>query len=67
MMLLAPHNEKMRAVLLEDRMEDIRVIERFIAYQQETGLVSRKLDARTLAIACDALVSGLLAAPIYLL
>ncbi len=60
MMLLAPHHEQMRAVLLEDRREDIRVIERFIAQQQETGLVSDRLNAHTLAIACDALVNGLL-------
>jgi len=60
MMLLAAHNEPMRAVLRQDRIEDIRVVERFIARQQEEGLVSRTLDPRTLAIACDALINGLL-------
>jgi len=60
MMLLAAHNEQMRAVLRQDRIEDIRVVERFIARQQEEGLVSRTLDPRTLAIACDALMNGLL-------
>jgi len=60
MMLLAAHNEQMRAVLRQDRIEDIRVVERFITRQQEEGLVSRTLDPRTLAIACDALINGLL-------
>jgi AcrR family transcriptional regulator len=60
MMLHAAHNERMRAVLRQDRIEDIRVVEMFIARQQEAGLVSRTLDPRTLALACDALMNGLL-------
>ncbi len=60
MMLLAARNERLRAVLHEDRLGDIRIIERFIAGQQETGYVSPRLDPRALAIACDALVNGLL-------
>jgi AcrR family transcriptional regulator len=60
MLLLATHNERLRTVLIQDRTEDIRVVERFIAHQQETGLVSRQLDPRTLAVACDALANGLL-------
>ena len=60
MLLLAVHNEQMRVVLRNDRIEDIRVVERFIARQQEERLVSRTLDPRTLAIACDALINGLL-------
>jgi AcrR family transcriptional regulator len=60
MTLLAAHNEQMRVVLRQDRIEDIRVVERFIARQQDEGVISRSLDPRTLAIACDALVNGLL-------
>jgi AcrR family transcriptional regulator len=60
MLLLASRNERLRTVLTEDRIEDIRVIERFIASQQETGLVSSRLDPRVLAVACDALANGLL-------
>ncbi len=60
MMLLAARNERLRAVLHEDRLGDIRIIERFIAGQQETGYVSPRLNPRALAIACDALVNGLL-------
>ncbi len=60
MLLLAAHNEHLRTVLTQDRFEDIRVIERFIAYQQGTGLVSDQLDPRVLAVACDALANGLL-------
>jgi AcrR family transcriptional regulator len=60
MLLLSTRNERLRAVLTEDRAEDIRVIERFIAYQQETGLVSREFNPRILAVACDALANGLL-------
>ena len=60
MMMLAMHNERIRNLLREDRIEDIRVVERFIARQQETGLVSGQLNPRVLAIACDALMNGLL-------
>jgi AcrR family transcriptional regulator len=60
MLLLATRNERIRAVLVQDRKEDIWVIERFIRRQQETGLVSRQLDPRVLALACDALANGLL-------
>ena len=60
MLLLASRNERIRAVLIHDRREDIWVIERFIRRQQETGLVSRQLDPRVLALACDALANGLL-------
>ncbi|MDD1696339.1 MAG: hypothetical protein LUQ54_05520, partial [Methanoregula sp.] len=44
----------------QDRIEDIRIVEQFIARQQDKGLISGKLDSRVLAIACDALVNGLL-------
>jgi AcrR family transcriptional regulator len=60
MLLLAARNERLRTVLMQDRLEDIRVIEHFIAHQQETGLVSDRLDPRVLAVACDALANGLL-------
>lgn len=60
MMLLSVHNERLRIVLHQDRTEDIRIIERFIASQQEIGYVSPGLSPRVLAIACDALVNGLL-------
>jgi len=60
MLLLATRNEQLRTVLVEDRKEDIWVIERFIRRQQDTGLISRRLDPRVLALACDALANGLL-------
>ncbi len=60
MLLLASRNERLRTVLVQDRTEDILVIERFIASQQETGFVSSRLDPRLLAVACDALANGLL-------
>ncbi|MFA4877577.1 MAG: TetR/AcrR family transcriptional regulator [Methanoregula sp.] len=60
MLLLAVHNERIRTVLQQDRTEDIRIIERFIEKQQEKGFVCSRFDARTLALACDALANGLL-------
>lgn len=60
MLLLAARNERIRAVLIEDRAEDISVIERFIAHQQGVGFVAKELDPHILAIACDALANGLL-------
>jgi AcrR family transcriptional regulator len=60
MMLLAAHNERIRSLLQEDRIEDIRIVERFISRRQDTGLISAHLNSRVLAIACDALVNGLL-------
>lgn len=60
MLLLATRNERLRLVLVEDRKEDIWVIERFIRRQQESGLVSKEHNPRVLALACDALANGLL-------
>jgi AcrR family transcriptional regulator len=60
MLLLASRNERLREVLMEDRAEDIRLIEKFIAHQQELGYVSKMHDPRKLAVACDALANGLL-------
>ncbi|MFZ1127834.1 TetR/AcrR family transcriptional regulator [Methanoregula sp.] len=59
-LLLAAHNEQMRDLLRQDRIEDLRIVQHFITRQQGEGLVSRTLDPRTLAIACDALINGLL-------
>jgi AcrR family transcriptional regulator len=60
MMLLAHRNERIRQILEEDRAEDIQVIERFIAFQQEIGFVSSRLDPHILAIAFHAIINGLL-------
>jgi AcrR family transcriptional regulator len=60
LMLLATNNERIREHLSRDRAEDLRVIERFIRGQQKRGLVSATLDSRLLAVACDALINGLL-------
>ncbi|OPX64027.1 MULTISPECIES: TetR/AcrR family transcriptional regulator [unclassified Methanoregula] len=60
MMILAPRNERIRQILEEDRRGDILVIERFIARQQEKGLVPPRLDANTLALASHAIIGGLL-------
>lgn len=60
LMLLAVHNTEIQKILARDRAEDLRVIEQFVAGQQENGLVSGRLNARTLAVACDALINGLL-------
>lgn len=60
LMLLAVHNTEIQKILARDRAEDLRVIEQFVAGQQENGLVSGRLNARTLAVACDALIDGLL-------
>jgi len=60
LMLLAVNNEGIREHLSRDRAEDLRVIERFIKGQQKRGLVSSTLNSRLLAVACDALINGLL-------
>jgi len=60
MMLIAPHNERIRQILAEDLREDVRVVERFISRQQETGFISSRLSARVLAVASHALINGLL-------
>ncbi len=61
LMLLATNNTRIREQIFRDRAEDLRVIEHFITGQQKRGLISETLDPRTLAVACDALVNGLLA------
>jgi AcrR family transcriptional regulator len=60
MMLLAVHNEQIRTLLRQDRIEDINIVENFIRRQQVAGIISRRIDPRALAIAGDALLNGLL-------
>jgi AcrR family transcriptional regulator len=60
MVMLAMHNERIGSLLRQDRIEDINIVESFIARRQESGLVSGQLNPRVLAIACDALINGLL-------
>ena len=60
MMLLAGHNEQIRTLLRQDRIEDINIVESFIRRQQDGGVIPRKIDPRALAIAGDALLNGLL-------
>lgn len=60
MMLLAVHNERIRNLLHDDRIEDIRLVEQFIVKQQANRLVSSQINPRILAIASDALINGLL-------
>lgn len=60
LMLLASHNEQIRRLLSKDRAKDLRVITQFITDQQDQGFVPSSLDPRILAIACDALINGLL-------
>lgn len=60
MMLIAARNERIRRILEEDLREDVRVIEGFISHEQQTGYVSTRLSAHVLAVACHAMISGLL-------
>ena len=60
LMMLANHNKRIRDQLSDDRAEDLRIIEQFIISQQKRGLVSEGIDTRSLAVACDALINGLL-------
>ncbi|MDD1685336.1 MAG: TetR/AcrR family transcriptional regulator [Methanoregula sp.] len=60
MILMAPYNDRIRQILEEDLRGDVRVIERFITSQQETGFVSFQHNAHMLAVACHAMINGLL-------
>jgi AcrR family transcriptional regulator len=60
MLLMAPYNDRIRQILKEDLQGDVRVIERFISRQQETGFVSSRHNAHMLAVACHAMINGLL-------
>ncbi len=60
MMLIAISSERMRGILEEDLREDVRVIEEFIAQRQQTGYVSSRSDPHVLAVACHAMINGLL-------
>jgi len=60
MFLLAAHNERIRTILQQDRIEDINVVEHFFTRLQEAGRVSDRLNPRVLAATCDALMNGLL-------
>ncbi len=54
------HNEQIRTLLRQDRIEDINIVESFIRRQQDAGIIPGKIDPRALAIAGDALLNGLL-------
>lgn len=56
----AVKNEKLRKILREDRAGDLAVIERFIDGQKGRGLIHSSIDSRILAVACDALINGLI-------
>jgi AcrR family transcriptional regulator len=59
-MAVAVHNENIRTILREDRYGDLDVIERFIEGQKKKGLIHSSIDSRILAVACDALIYGLM-------
>jgi AcrR family transcriptional regulator len=59
-MTAAVHNETIRAILREDRAGDLEVIGRFIEGQKAKGLIHSSIDSRVLAVACDALIYGLM-------
>ncbi len=59
-MLVATRNESLRTILYEDRQGDLGVIGRFIEQQKERGLIHSSIDSRILAVACDALINGLM-------
>jgi AcrR family transcriptional regulator len=59
-MLAATRNESLRKILNEDRNGDLAVISGFIDRQKERGLIHSSIDSRVLAIACDALINGLM-------
>ena len=59
-MLAATRNEPLRKILSEDRDGDIAVITAFIDRQKERGLIHSSIDSRILAVACDALINGLM-------
>jgi AcrR family transcriptional regulator len=59
-LLVAARDESVRAILKEDRMADLRVIQQFIEEQKKKGLIHPSIDVNTLAGACDALINGLL-------
>ena len=57
---VAVHNETIRTILREDRYGALDVIERFIEGQKTRGLIHSSIDSRVLAVACDALIYGLM-------
>ena len=59
-MAVAVHNETIRTILREDRYGALDVIERFIEGQKTKGLIHSSIDSRILAVACDALIYGLM-------
>jgi AcrR family transcriptional regulator len=59
-MLVASRNESVRAILREDRIAELQVIQQFIEEQKEKGRIHPEIDAKVLAWACDALINGLM-------
>ena len=60
LMIAATQNESIRRILNEDKNGDLIVIGRFIERQKKRGLIHSSIDSRILAVACDALINGLM-------
>jgi AcrR family transcriptional regulator len=59
-MVVAAQNEPLRTILREDRYGDLAVVERLIDEQKVKGRIHSSIDSRILAVACDALINGLM-------
>jgi hypothetical protein len=57
---VAVRNKQLNAVMGEDLIGDLRIIEEFIEKQKEIGLIHSSIDPKILAGACHALINGLM-------
>jgi len=60
MSVIALRDKKVKTILQEDLKSDIEMVRQFIEKQKARGLIHSPVDSRTLAVASDALINGLM-------
>ncbi|OPY39057.1 MAG: DNA-binding transcriptional repressor AcrR [Methanoregula sp. PtaU1.Bin051] len=60
MMVVAMREKRLHTIMQEDLKGDLRIIEMFIEKQKDRGLIHSSIDSKNLAVACHALINGLM-------
>ncbi len=60
MMVVAVREESVQTIMQDDLKGDLAIIEQFIEKQKERGLIHSSINPKNLAIACHALINGLI-------
>jgi AcrR family transcriptional regulator len=60
MTVIALRDERLKKIMQEDLKGDLAIVQKFIDRQKDRGLIHSSIDSKILAIACHALIYGLM-------